>query len=117
MRIVFVLVLAVALAAPTGAIAGNNKDKKGHHIAPEQAEVSVALITATERTIIYSYANQYRQALLPAPGSAKPLPPGIAKKIARGGTLPPGIAKRYLPQDLLGRELIKRAAIGESKQA
>jgi hypothetical protein len=31
----------------------------------------------------------------------KPLPPGIAKKIARGGNLPPGIAKRYLPSDLL----------------
>ncbi|HZV93287.1 MAG TPA: hypothetical protein VFF72_08720, partial [Caldimonas sp.] len=30
----------------------------------------------------------------------KPLPPGIAKKLARGGSLPPGIAKRYLPRDL-----------------
>jgi hypothetical protein len=61
----------------------------------------VALITVTERTIIFDYVNQYRQTLAPAPASAKPLPPGIAKKIARGGTLPPGIAKRYLPSDLL----------------
>ena len=30
----------------------------------------------------------------------KGLPPGIAKKLDRGGTLPPGIAKRYLPDDL-----------------
>lgn len=30
----------------------------------------------------------------------KGLPPGIAKKLERGGTLPPGIAKRYLPVDL-----------------
>ena len=30
----------------------------------------------------------------------KGLPPGIAKKLERGGTLPPGIAKRYLPGDL-----------------
>jgi hypothetical protein len=30
----------------------------------------------------------------------KPLPPGIALKLARSGTLPPGIAKRYLPSDL-----------------
>jgi len=30
----------------------------------------------------------------------KGLPPGIAKKLERGGTLPPGIAKRYLPDDL-----------------
>ncbi len=30
----------------------------------------------------------------------KGLPPGIAMKLERGGTLPPGIAKRYLPDDL-----------------
>ena len=30
----------------------------------------------------------------------KGLPPGIQKKLARGGTLPPGIAKQYLPDDL-----------------
>ena len=30
----------------------------------------------------------------------KGLPPGIAKKLARGGTMPPGIAKQYLPNDL-----------------
>jgi Ni/Co efflux regulator RcnB len=30
----------------------------------------------------------------------KGLPPGIQKKLDRGGTLPPGIAKRYLPDDL-----------------
>lgn len=33
-------------------------------------------------------------------GKKKGLPPGIQKKLARGGTLPPGIAKQYLPQDL-----------------
>ncbi len=30
----------------------------------------------------------------------KGLPPGIQKKLARGGTMPPGIAKRNLPNDL-----------------
>ena len=30
----------------------------------------------------------------------KGLPPGIQKKLERGGTMPPGIAKRYLPDDL-----------------
>lgn len=33
----------------------------------------------------------------------KELPPGIAKKLERGGQLPPGIAKRYLPEDLEGK--------------
>ena len=103
MRIALALLLAAALAVPTTALAGN-KGRKGHHAPPEQVHVDqlpVALITVTERTIIFDYVNQYRQTLAPAPASAKPLPPGIAKKIARGDTLPPGIAKRYLPSDLL----------------
>jgi len=37
------------------------------------------------------------------PGNPKGLPPGIAKKLARGGTLPPGIAKKNLPADLDSR--------------
>ena len=32
---------------------------------------------------------------------AEPLPPGIAKNVARGKPLPPGIAKKVLPPDLL----------------
>jgi Ni/Co efflux regulator RcnB len=31
---------------------------------------------------------------------SKPLPPGIAKNLARGKPLPPGIAKQHLPEDL-----------------
>lgn len=31
----------------------------------------------------------------------KPLPPGIAKNLARGKPLPPGIAKQHLPSDLM----------------
>lgn len=34
---------------------------------------------------------------------AKPLPPGIAKNLARGKPLPPGIAKQAVPQPLLAR--------------
>ena len=103
MRVTLTLFLTAALAVPTAALAGN-KDKKAHHVSPEQVyvqHVPVALITVTERTIIYDYVHHYRYAFSPPAGVAKPLPPGIAKKIARGGTLPPGIAKRYLPQDLL----------------
>jgi hypothetical protein len=33
-------------------------------------------------------------------GKSKGLPPGIAKKLERGGELPPGIAKKRLPDDL-----------------
>jgi len=33
----------------------------------------------------------------------KGLPPGVAMKLERGGTLPPGIAKRDLPDNLISR--------------
>jgi hypothetical protein len=97
------LLLTAALIVPTPAFAGN-KGKKAHNAPPEEIHMSqatVALITVTERTIIYDYVNQYRRALVATPGTVKSLPPGIAKKVARGGTLPPGIAKRYLPNDLV----------------
>jgi hypothetical protein len=103
MRVALSLLLAAAMMVPTPAFAGN-KGKKAHNATSEQTHMSqatVALITVTERAIISDYVNQYRDTLVPAPANAKPLPPGIAKKVARGGALPPGIAKRYLPQDLL----------------
>jgi Ni/Co efflux regulator RcnB len=103
MRIVLSLLVAAALTAPMPTLAGN-KGKKAHDAPATQthsSEAVVALITVTERSIIFDYVNQYRDTLVAAPERAKPLPPGIAKKVARGGTLPPGIAKRYLPQNLL----------------
>jgi len=33
----------------------------------------------------------------------KPLPPGIAKNLARGKPLPPGIARTRMPDDLVGK--------------
>lgn len=33
----------------------------------------------------------------------RPLPPGIARNLARGRPLPPGIAKRYPPETMLAR--------------
>jgi hypothetical protein len=57
-----------------------------------------AYITAGERQTILGYFQQHPAVV----AGAKPLPPGIAKKIARGGAMPPGIAKRYFPADLIG---------------
>src|SRR5262249_62199326 len=56
------------------------------------------LITATERSIILGYVSEHGGSFPGAP--AQPLPPGIAKNLARGKPLPPGIAKRYLPGEL-----------------
>lgn len=57
-----------------------------------------AVITAGERQTILGYFQQHPAYY----AGAQPLPPGIAKKIARGGTMPPGIAKRYFPGELIG---------------
>jgi hypothetical protein len=43
----------------------------------------------------------YRDYFLTHKIAAQPLPPGIAKNVARGKPLPPGIAKRAVPEPLL----------------
>jgi hypothetical protein len=60
-------------------------------------EAAAIVFTAVERQLIGDYYADPRHA---SAASNKRLPPGIAKKVARGGALPPGIAKRYLPDDL-----------------
>jgi hypothetical protein len=48
----------------------------------------------------------------------QPLPPGIARNLARGKPLPPGIAKRYAPPDLVrlltGRTGVEYLVVGAS---
>jgi len=103
MRVALSLLLAAALAIPTPALAGN-KGKKAHGAPAVETRttdaVATILITATEQSIILGYVSQHSGSLPVGLASAKPLPPGIAKKLARGGSLPPGIAKRYLPVEL-----------------
>jgi Nickel/cobalt transporter regulator len=103
MRAYIALALIAALAMPGSVLAANN-GKKARGAPAKQVhteQVASGLITAAERGIIITYLNQHKRSLPAAFGAAQPLPPGIAKKVARGGTLPPGIAKRYLPNDLL----------------
>ena len=60
------------------------------------------VFTQDEISIIRDY-YAVQPAGQPAKGGkqkSKPLPPGIAKNLARGKPLPPGIAKQQLPQDL-----------------
>ena len=88
--------LLIAAAGLTPAAAKNKTPGDANTTA---APFGAIMFSASERTMIQSYFAGGGAGR----GSAKPLPPGIAKKVARGGTLPPGIAKRYLPQDLEAR--------------
>jgi hypothetical protein len=85
----------LALAAAIPAEAKNKKSTDGGR--PSIIDSEEIAFTASQRTIILDYFASEGSA---ASSRSKPLPPGIAKKVARGGALPPGIAKRYLPQDL-----------------
>ena len=94
------LVAALMVSSPTFAGKKGNNGKKAHGAPAVQVHSDKAiatLITATERSIILGYLGSHPVSV----ATAKPLPPGIAKKMARGGSLPPGIAKRYLPNELL----------------
>jgi hypothetical protein len=85
------LLLAVLPCMP---VTAGNGHKNGGQPVVSSGQIS-AYITLGERQTILGYFQQH-------PAGAKPLPPGIAKKIARGGAMPPGIAKRYFPADLVG---------------
>ncbi len=101
------LLLSAAIALPAWAGGNGNgigNSQKGQGGAEPQSmivgQLSIsATITSAERQIIQNYIGQHPGAF----AEVKPLPPGIAKKIARGGTMPPGIAKRYFPADLMSQ--------------
>lgn len=61
---------------------------------------ALLVFTAIEQTRI-------REWFIANPYAVQPLPPGIARNLARGKPLPPGIAKRYAPAGLL-RQLAPR---------
>ena len=109
MRPLLPLFMIVALALSGPAFAG--KQSKGHGKGNNQgrtAEVQTrktmaAVSTAAERSLISGYLTRNRAGLPSIFANAKPLPPGIANKIARGGSMPPGITKKFLPNNLLAQ--------------
>jgi hypothetical protein len=92
-RATFVLALTLAATTPIAADQkpgrGNpHKSEKHDHAAEEDARVvtHVRFSTGDERAIHEYYGPRY-----------KSLPPGLQKKVARGGQLPPGWQKRMQP--------------------
>ncbi len=96
-------VLGLTLALPGAALAGNGNGPppgKGHDGGDG---VDIAVDLAVSAAFGREEADIIRDYFSATPAEVKPLPPGIAKNLARGKPLPPGIAKRYLPRDLSSR--------------
>ncbi|HSB54053.1 MAG TPA: hypothetical protein VLD58_06840, partial [Gemmatimonadales bacterium] len=91
-----VLLLAAAVLPPSATAQKPDKPKgKPKTVEPAPAGPTITLtFTTEERRILTDYYRQH-------PAGVKPLPPGIAKNLARGKPLPPGIAKQQLPQAVL----------------
>jgi len=107
-------VFALLLAASMPALADQNKNKgKSGQAGSEDTTTEIiegvvgvvagAVLSDDEKQTIRDYYHKHPETA----GKVKPLPPGIRKKLARGGTLPPGIAKQALP-DGLHRQLPPR---------
>jgi hypothetical protein len=75
-------------------------------VPPRQPVVKGTVIfSGSERDIIHSYAKSCTVA--EKGKKAKGLPPGLAKKVARGGELPPGWQKKCVRGQILSVEVFK----------
>ena len=89
--------VVLALVAPSTAEAQAKPRGQGKKVEAAPQAAAAVVFSAAEREVISGFfgANPL--------GNVKPLPPGIAKNLARGKPLPPGIAKRYVPDGLMGQ--------------
>lgn len=96
MRNVVALVLAgSSLGAVADAAAQGKSGRRGGDAGGGAAVTAgVVVFRDADRVAFRDYFVTHKIA-------ATPLPPGIAKNVARGKPLPPGIAKKVLPPDLL----------------
>src|SRR5262245_53373327 len=89
------LVLVASLAATAALARENGRGPKVRDAREREVEVVVragGVNLTVQNTIRTYYADK--------PKKARGLPPGQARKYARGKRLPPGIAKQALPPDL-----------------
>ncbi|MCD6051694.1 MAG: hypothetical protein K0Q55_3103 [Verrucomicrobia bacterium] len=63
-------------------------------------------ISGPEREVITTYVQSYEQPKKPGK-KPKDLPPGLQKKIARGGQLPPGWEKKMVQGEIMPVEVYK----------
>ena len=93
------ILLGVALlfGVAASAVAQRPDKAKGSPPKNQQPKAEVrAVFHDSDRDVFREYYRAH-------PGAVKPLPPGIAKNLARGKPLPPGIAKTRVPDAVLVR--------------
>jgi len=88
-------VLAPGIAADQGQSQGRGGGSSGKKGGDKDADVSVNFTFNSGDHD--TFRNYFRTNKI----TAEPLPPGIAKNLARGKALPPGIAKKAFPNDLV----------------
>jgi hypothetical protein len=94
---VVVLIAGMLIAASGGTAAAQGRGRGRGQDTPPPASGDVAVTVVfrdTDRATFRDYFVTHKVA-------PQPLPPGIAKNVARGKPLPPGIAKKALPAGLL----------------
>jgi hypothetical protein len=92
-----ICVVAVVVAGLFSVVVGaqGRSGGRGQGNQGEATGASVSVVfRAGDQAIFGDYFRTHRIV-------AEPLPPGIAKNVARGKPLPPGIAKRGVPADLV----------------
>ena len=87
------LSLTVASVASPN-LAAQGRGKGGGKSEPQSQTSVTVVFRDSDRVAFRDYFVAHRIV-------AEPLPPGIAKNVARGKPLPPGIAKRSLPVELV----------------
>jgi hypothetical protein len=91
---VFAAILAAALLCGDIAAQGRSQGRGRGGGAPETTASVVIVFRDSDRATFRTYFQTHKI-------TARALPPGIARNVARGKPLPPGIAKRVLPAGLL----------------
>ncbi len=95
--IVFATALSLMATADLGAQGKSQGRGRGNDKATSSASTSASVTVVfrdSDRVTFHDYFVAHNI-------TAQPLPPGIAKNVARGKPLPPGIAKRAVPAELI----------------
>ena len=88
----FTLGTALLIAFATPVLAQHPEKAKG----PKKKQVVVTVFREPDRGVFRDYYRVHRT-------EVRPLPPGIAKNLARGKPLPPGIVRTPVPEVILVR--------------